>query len=88
VVLEMPIDPQYFSLNKGLGTLYPQVREMLVNETAAAGVPLWLTQDSFHVPPDGWYDLIHLGKLGDTTLSEMVAERLTGILTTHETTSP
>lgn len=88
VVLEMPIDPVYFQFNRGLAALYPQVREILVSETTAAGTPLWLTQQELPIPADGWYDLIHLGKLGNTTLSRMVAEGLSRMMGAHEAGSP
>jgi hypothetical protein len=83
VVLEMPIDPQYFQFNRGLAALYPQVRQILVSETAATGIPLWLTQWELEIPVDGWYDLIHLGRLGNATLSRMAAERLSAMLGTQ-----
>lgn len=88
IVIEMPIDPAYFELNRGLRSLNPEYREMLVSMTSAAGTPLYLTQGSIHVPANGWQDLIHFNTAGSVFFSRYLVDILAANLDASAQTSP
>jgi hypothetical protein len=88
IVVEMPIDPAYFEHNRGLRRLNPEYREMLVSTTSAAGTPLYLTQDSIHIPADGWQDLIHFNTAGRVFFSRYLVDVLASNLGAPVQTSP
>ncbi len=88
IVVEMPIDPTYFKLNRGLRRLNPEYRAMLLSTASSAGTPLYLTQDSIHVPADGWQDLIHFNTAGSVFFSRYLVDILAANLSAPAPTSP
>jgi hypothetical protein len=85
-VVEMPIDPQYFSLNKPLQRHFDEYRQRLQQTALAAGISVWLTQDSLKLPEDAWHDLIHLARPGTLVISPWIADQLASILMDPGTT--
>ncbi len=76
IVLETPMTSKMFDVKRPSKKLYPQFVDMLKTVTERAKSELWLTQDELDIPEDGWYDLIHLNKIGATYYSTMIGEKL------------
>lgn len=80
IVIETPFDPTFLTVKRKARLLYPDFKKMLTYQAEAAGVDLWLTQDSITFPQEDWYDLIHLNEQGSIYFSGLLGDYLAGVL--------
>jgi hypothetical protein len=79
IVFEMPSNPTFYSVKRKARTLYPEFERMLVVQTSLAGVDLWMTQNTLTIPPEDWYDLLHLNDHGSVYFSRLLGNYLASI---------
>lgn len=81
IIVETPVNPVFFTLKKFAYNrkVYPDFRNMLENEAAFVNTDLWLTQETVQIPANGWYDIVHLNKIGGEYFSRLLGEHLGGI---------
>lgn len=79
IVIETPSNPTFYSVKRKARTLYPQFENMLVLQTRLADSNLWMTQHSEAIPPEDWYDLLHLNESGSVYFSRLLGEYLASI---------
>jgi hypothetical protein len=70
------MDPVVFSLERNVARIYPDFRNLLVNETSQAGIELWLTKDVVEIPANGWFDFVHQNQTGALYFSTFIGNRL------------
>lgn len=80
ILIETPFDPTFLTVKRKARLLYPDFKKMLTYQAEAAGVDLWLTQDSIAFPQEDWYDLIHLNEKGSIYYSGLLGDYLAGVL--------
>jgi hypothetical protein len=82
IVIETPLHPAYFDreIFPYNARFYPHFTNILANETSQADAELWLTQETFQAPPDGWFDVVHLNKIGAASFSRSLGEYLADII--------
>lgn len=76
IIMEMPSDPIFYSMNRKARNLHPEFEAMLISETTLSNTHLWLTQNSVTIPADGWYDLLHLNEEGAIYFSRLLGGQM------------
>jgi hypothetical protein len=76
IIMETPMTPKMLDFNKKVKRIHPEFIDLLKRVTGRAKSGLWLTQTELSVPEDGWYDLIHLNKIGSAYFSKILGKKL------------
>lgn len=80
IVLEMPVNPEIFGFSRYARKIYPDFRNILINETTLAGAELLLTKDKVEIPENDWHDLTHLNQTGTLYFSHIVGNYMTNVV--------
>jgi hypothetical protein len=88
IVIESPANPEMYKSKRKARLLYPYFKSMLTTQADLGGSDVWMTQDYVNIPPEDWYDIVHLNENGSKFFSRLVGNYLATVIPAPTHTSP
>lgn len=86
--IQMPLHPTAQSYFASDDTAQPRLSTQIAQIASAGSIPFWKSESQPAVPPNAWYDRVHLNRIGADLISAWLGQRLAEAVRAGELADP